>query len=120
MQPKQPKPFKVVFYEKRRGDRPAEEYMRSLLEAERAQLLGVIDHLAEMRGKPEAVNIAKVAKGVWRLAKGPHRIMYAIVSERLVILSAFLKKSQRIREGDAQEALNHLKDYLMREKHKRK
>ena len=93
--------WEVLYYQSERGDSPIEDFLDSLLRKARAKCLAYIDMLEEFGLNLPRSFIAKVRGDLWELrpewAGVEYRFFYfSMVGQRLVIVHALSKKSQRI------------------------
>ena len=87
----------VVFYEDEIGNKPVKEYLTSITnEKEKATLLNVITMLQQYGPAIQSTKMDKIIDGSIReLRKGRHRILYGRHGNIFVLLTAFLKRTDK-------------------------
>lgn len=126
MPPQDESPWNVEFYRDRRGRSPVEDFLTTLPERERLEVLRVIDLLEEhglALGMPHARPIA----GMWELRAGPGRVFYVAVrppagrlGRRFILLHGYRKKSQVAPQREIDTAQRRWAELLEREGGERK
>jgi phage-related protein len=93
--------LRVLFYATASGNRPVLTYIREQEEDAHAALWAAIDALREQHPAAKTVSVKPLRGEVWELRvqdkRGlAHRILYAVVEGRLLLLlHAFTKKTQK-------------------------
>ncbi len=95
----------LVFYETDSGNCPVERYIRSCDAASRALLLEKLKAFCEEFPEIQTVSIKHMRGKIWEMrvrdVRGQeHRFLYSIVSQDLVVLHAFTKKTRKTPPGD--------------------
>lgn len=115
MPPEESGNWTVEFYQDRRGRIPVEEFLNSLPQDERSEVLRVID-LLEMHGLSIGMPHARPIAGMWELRTGPDRLFYvAMHRRRFVLLHGYRKKSQAAPQREIETAQRRWADLLERE-----
>lgn len=99
--------FKILFYQEK-GSFPVQEYLRSLDETQQNKIFAALKRLEE-----EGYNLRRPLgdslgskTGLYELRPGRHRILYSFHERKyIVLLHAFLKKTDEIPEKDIELAL---------------
>lgn len=117
--------FKVVFYQDARGKEPVKEFIQKIARQDsknsRIQLNKIRDYiqLLEIRGiqPPIDRNIVKKLEGeIWELRPLQNRILFAAFHQnQIVLLHAFVKKTQKTPRKEIEKAKAILKDLKQRE-----
>jgi len=114
--------YRVIFYQKRNGETPVLDYMKSLQGAETktsriqynkiAQYIKVLTEMGTRAGAP----IVKHLDGdIWELRPIRDRILFAaMVDGCFILLHCFLKQTQKTPAREIEQAKRELKDYLQR------
>ena len=109
--------YEVVYYIKGNGRMPVREYLYQFATNERAKIRAAIDYLKIYEGRLFEPYTKHVGKKIWELriksTNHQHRIFYSITTKRkIVLLSAFSKKTQKTPNREIKKALNYLQDYI--------
>lgn len=102
----------VNFFQSKKGNEPAREYLRSLEKSERAE---VAKDLWAIRtnGLSANVNLRQVRGQLWEIKSGQHRLFYVVISgPTMVILHGCKKQGQQARQQDINVALERMKEVL--------
>ena len=99
--------FKILFY-REKNDFPVEEYIHDLDEVQQNKVFAALKRLEE-----EGYNLRRPLAdslggktGLYELRPGRHRILYSFYERKhVVLLHAFLKKTDEIPQKDADLAL---------------
>ena len=120
MPPQEQIPWVVQFYKDRRGNIPVEDFLNTLPERERLEVLRVID-LLEVYGLALGMPHARPIAGMWELRAGSGRIFYvAAVGRRFILLHGYRKRSQAAPQREIETAQRRWAEVLEREKGSRK
>ena len=112
--------WKIKVYESPGGDKPVEEFLKSLDEKAQLKVSRTLDHLEEF-GLEGAHPYAKKLTGttLWEiriLGADSIRIFYVALSGKVfLLLHGFKKKSQKTHNKDIAIAQNRLTEYQSRE-----
>ena len=113
-------PWSVEYYEKDNGRIPVYDFLVNLSPKMKAKALREIDLLEAYGTNPNEVNTASIEgiryKGIWelriRFAGDISRIFYFTYSKnRIVLLSAFVKKAMKTPQIELDRALKYKQDY---------
>ena len=113
--------WEVFYYQSERGESPIEEFLNGLSLKARAKCLAYIEQL-EQHGNRLPANFSSKVKGdVWELRPEwsgvEHRFFYfTFIEQRIVIVHALTKKSQKLKAQDIAVALSRVEEVRTREK----
>lgn len=106
----------IEFYQDVRGRRPVTEFIKSQPSGRQAVLVRVINLLEQYGPSLSGPHTRHVDDKVWELRAGAGRVFYfAHTGRRLILLHAYIKKSQRAPRREIETALRRLADVLERE-----
>lgn len=101
--------FEVLYFVNEKGEAPVREYLLALHSAERAKVYAFLKHLSEAGYKmrrPFADYLGDKT-GLYELRPGRHRVLYFFFMRgKVILLHAFLKKTDAIPERDIETALS--------------
>ena len=105
--------LKVKFYETNKGNEPVREWIKSLPDADR-KVIGE-DLKTAQYGWPIGMPlIRKLEPRLWevrsRTSGGLARLIFTVSKALMVILHGFIKKSQKMPQGDLETARQRLAD----------
>lgn len=105
--------YSVAFFIDRQGTIPVSEYLFDQKnEKDLIILINVIQRLAYVGQDLLDTKMAKPIEGpLFELRKNRHRIFYARFGPRFVLLSAFLKNTQKTPQGEIQIAMDNYQEY---------
>lgn len=112
--------YKVIFYYKFISQRaPVLDYLTGLMKKERAKIGAHINLLALNNGKLLPPYAKHIDKELWELriacVGNQHRIFYCLTShQEILLLSAFLKKTQKTPRSEIAKAHHYYQDYMQR------
>ncbi|MBR5094485.1 MAG: type II toxin-antitoxin system RelE/ParE family toxin [Oscillospiraceae bacterium] len=118
--------YEIILYEKENGRNPVAEFLKELAkhgknDTELYQIKTYIDRLA-MHGMsinmtyPETIR-KESDEGIWALRPGGNRIFFFHYSgNRIVLLHAYKKQSNKAPKGEIKKAITEMKDYKRRNK----
>lgn len=110
-----PKHWQIACFIDAKGNNPVSAYMfdeKNLTDLE--VMINVIQRLSHVGQDLIDTNMAKHIDGpIFELRKDRHRIMYAedSINNRFVLLSAFLKETQKTPPKEMEKAYRHWKEY---------
>lgn len=109
--------YELVFYKTHSGKEPAKEYMDFQSPDEQSEILQAANYLKKKEGRLLAPYTKHVFKKLWELRvkymNRHHRIFYFLAPKRkIVLLSAFLKKSRKTPMVEIRKAYKYYLDYL--------
>lgn len=112
--------WKVVAYESVNGDKPVEEFIKSLEEKAQIKVARTLDYLEEFGLEGGHSNIKKLTGTLlWELRileSDSIRIFYVTITGKIfLLLHGFKKKSQRTSKQETNIAQKRLKEYQSRE-----
>ena len=105
--------IEIRYFRTARGDEPVREYLQDLSTKERAKIDGCLSVLG-MTGKLEMPHGKKLVgqRELFEIRSGRHRILYALHEGEVVLLCAFMKKSQETPRGEIELAQRRLSNYV--------
>lgn len=111
--------WEVVFYEDRRGRRPAEEFIEQLPARDSEKVVAWLDFLEEKGprlGRPYA---ARLEAGIYELRVRVSTLRYRILyffwtGRRIVLTHGFTKKSGPVPRAEIERAKRYREDWLER------
>lgn len=107
--------YQVLFYEDQKGRCPTEEFLSSLTPKVRAKLAKWIEKL-ELYGPELPRPYADIVRGKIRelrliFASNHYRFLYFFYGRKIIITHGFMKKTDKIPEGEIQRAENIKSDF---------
>jgi len=113
--------WEVFYYQSERGESPIEEFLNGLSLKARAKCLAYIEQLEQFGNRLPSNFASKVQGDVWELRPEwsgvEHRFFYfTFVGQRIVIVHALTKKSQKLKAQDIAVALARVEEVRAREK----
>ncbi len=107
--------WRVEFYVDARNRAPALEFIKSMSKQEQAELLRVLELLAEF-GVKIGMPHARPIEGMWELRAGAGRLFYvAHTGRRFIVLHGYRKRSQAAPRREIETALRRWADFLEKE-----
>jgi phage-related protein len=111
----------LEFYRKENGEKPAEEFLRSLDHKMRAKALGDLEILRDMGHRLREPYSRHLGNGVFelrtRIAKDTIRVFYFFFAgDKVVLTNGFVKKSQKTPRREIDKALTYKADWETRQK----
>ena len=105
--------LEIRFFRTARGDEPVAEYLKGLSLKDRTRINGCLFVLATT-GRLDMPHGKKMVgiKDLFEVRSGRHRILYAFHNGEVVLLHAFMKKSQETLRSDIDLALRRLANYI--------
>jgi phage-related protein len=109
--------YKAFYYKRASGREPVKDYIHFFNEDERSEILQSIILLVGREGRLLPPHTKHIVKKIWELRiqymNHQHRIFYFISSDRkIILLTAFLKKSMKTPQSEIKKAYNYYHDYL--------
>lgn len=125
MSPDQDPKWEVVFYQTVAGERPAEEWLKSIPIKMQAKIARILDLLEEHGTFATGPYIQHEHGKLWKVrveqAKVQYRLFYfPATGQKFVVLHGFVKKSQKTPPKEIEVAEQRLKDYLERSERAKK
>lgn len=110
---------KAIYYEDSRGRRPVEEFIEEFDNKTKGKILARVEFLAHHWREIRRPYVDKIGRDLYELrvdfAWNSVRIIYAyMLKDHIVLLHAFRKKTDRIREGDKTIANKRMADFQAR------
>ena len=107
--------YKVKFYQDNKGNIPVIEYLEKVGKREKAKILKYIEFLRMNNGyldEPYSKHIkGKIRELRVDFSKNKHRIFYfTFIKKTIILLHAFLKKTQKTPIKEIKKAKIHLED----------
>lgn len=108
--------WRVEFFQRRNGHVPVLEYLESVDDKYRAKIVAYIELLRSRGGRLFEPYAKHVQGSIWELrvdlGRRASRIFYFTAhSQRIVLLHAFMKKTQKIPAREISTALRHYQEY---------
>ena len=114
--------FAVEFYERQDGSSPVEEFLDEL-EAKRPDLYDITEMgLAKLgdRSRHGSHLTKHIGQGIYELRVGHRNIVrvlwFFVEGAKIIVVHAFVKKSEGIPSNEIQKALDRRSDYLKRDR----
>ena len=110
---------KIFYYQTERGDSPIEDFLNALPRKAKAKCIAYMNLLEEFGANLPRAIIAKVRGEIWELrpewAGTEYRFLYfTLIGQRIVILHAVAKKSQKLKARDIDLAETRIKNIQRR------
>lgn len=111
--------YKIIYYLTGRGEEPVYEFIESLDKKSKAKVMAFIqlleEHGSELR-RPYADHVrGKIRELRIQMASNSYRILHFFqVGEQIVLVHAFVKKTQELREQDIELAEHRMADWISR------
>lgn len=108
---------KVIYYTTTNGQNPARVFIESLQERQQRKIIRLLTSI-QMYGLTTAITHVKKLTGteLWEiriLGQDNIRVFYAsVLTDSILVLHGFIKKSQQTPRKEIETALNRLKDWL--------
>lgn len=109
--------YRVVYYVRSSGRMPVKDFLNSLSKDDQEEIYQSINFLWKRQGRLPPPYTKHIYKKIWELRikhkNRQHRIFYFLDSKRkIVLLSAFLKKSAKTPRAEIKKSHNYYLDYL--------
>ena len=101
--------FEVLYFVDEKGNAPVREYIKALATPERAKVHAYLKHLSDAGYKMRRpfADYMGDKTGLYELRPGRHRVLYFfLVRNKVILLHAFLKKTDEIPKRDIELALH--------------
>ena len=110
--------YEVIFYQTARGDVPVKEFIDKLITNHQAKIYAALKRLQEegpnLR-RPEVAHLrGKILELRVRFATNQYRILFFFSEDTIVLLHAFLKKTQQVPAREIERAERNMDDFLSR------
>ena len=104
--------LEIRFFRTARGDEPVAEYIKKLSLKERIRIEGCL-FILSTTGRLDMPHGRKMVgqKDLYEIRSGRHRIFYSFYEGEVVLLHAFMKKSQETPKGEITLALRRFANY---------
>ena len=110
--------FEVIFYKDEKDQSPVREYLSSLPDKQQDKIVAYIDRLAQFGfdlKRPTADSLGG-GLGLYELRPDRNRVLYCFHRRtQIILLHAFLKRTDDIPQREIEIALKRKADYLERE-----
>jgi len=111
--------WSVAFYVSESGQSPVKKFIRSLDKETKARFAALIDLLRENEGKLDFPHARKLEGKLWELRLSSKTNIYRAVyfthsNQRIVILHAFQKKTQKTDDNDLEIARRRYAELISR------
>lgn len=111
--------YQIVFYTTERGDSPIDEFLDAVDKKSRAKIaahLSILEKLGPNLKRPYAdVVRGKIRELRIHFGSNQYRMLYFFhMKDQIIMVHAFAKKSQAIKEGDIDLAERRMKDWIER------
>lgn len=103
--------WKIIVYESQRGEKPVEEFIKSLDEQTIAKIAHEIDLLEKHGPYLGMPHVKKITRDLYELrirGKQEVRILYGFVKNNIYLLHAFKKQTQKTPPKELKTALGRL------------
>jgi len=104
----------IILYESKGGQKPIEDFVKSLQENTQAKLIRQMDLLEEFGPNLGMPNAKPIGEGLFELrvrGKQEARMLYAfVVGRKIYLLHGFIKKTQAISRRDMALAISRKKE----------
>jgi len=109
--------YQILFYTTERGDSPIDEFLDELDKKSRAKVEAYLSFLAEQGPnlkRPYADHVrGKIRELRIHYSSNQYRILYFFyLGDRIVLVHAFSKKTQQLRESDIELAERRMEDWI--------
>lgn len=104
--------WNIKTFETKRGEKPVEEFVKSLDEPTIAKIIHTIDLLEKygpFLGMPHAKKLTSELYELRIRGKQEVRIIYSFVNEKIFLLHAFKKQTQKTPRREIEKSLSRLK-----------
>ena len=113
----------IIFYHDRRGRKPADDFIRTLPEKDRARIFKTIELLKQYGVQLTMPHARHLSGKIWELrtavGRQDYRILYAaIVGQQFLLLHGFSKKTPKTPPSELEIAARRLSDYQDRTERK--
>lgn len=113
--------FKVEFYTKDNGEKPAKDFILSLDTKMKAKVLGIIDVLEEYGTQLREPYSKHLDDGIFeirgKVGTDITRVLYFFYyGKRIILTNGFIKKTQQTPQNEIKLAKSYRKDFLERMK----
>jgi len=104
--------FEIEFYQKENGHAPVEDFINSLDERDAEKVSSYIGLLKDMGFQLKEPYIKKIVNtDLWELRPKDKRIMFFYFEKsKIVLLSAFVKKTQKTPKKEIEKAIKYMED----------
>lgn len=111
--------FEVIFYEKKNGDIPVQDFLMSLDKKMRAKLSGIISILQEYGNQLREPYSKYLDDGIFeirgKVGSDISRVLYFFYYDgKIILTNGFIKKAQKVPKAELDRAKEYRKDYLER------
>ena len=110
--------FEVILYQDNKGNSPVQEYIEGLSKQQQNKVLAYIDRLVEFGfnlKRPTADSLGG-GTGLYELRPDRNRVLYFFYRRNeIILLHAFLKRTDELPQREIAIALRRKADYLERE-----
>lgn len=105
--------LEIQFFQTARGDEPVMDYIKGLSVKDRAKIEGCLYALATT-GRLDMPHGRKLVgqRDLFEVRAGRHRIFYAFFEGEVVLLHAFMKKTQETPKGEIELAARRFANYI--------
>jgi len=110
--------FEIIFYRDEKGVSPVREYIQALPQKQQDKIIAYIDRLVQFGFtlKRPAADSLGGGLGLYELRPDRHRILYFFCRHKeVILLHAFMKKTDAIPKREIEIALKRKMNYLERE-----
>lgn len=104
--------WQIILFESERGKKPVEEFIKSLDESTIAKTVHIIDLLGKYGPYLSMPHSKKLTENLYELrirGKQEIRILYSYVKNKIFLLHAFKKQTQRTPKKEIETALKRLR-----------
>lgn len=111
--------YEVIFYEKKNGDIPVQDFLMCLDKKMRAKLSGIISILQEYGNQLREPYSKYLDDGIFeirgKIGSDISRVLYFFCYDgKIILTNGFIKKTQKTPKAELDRAKRYRKDYLER------
>lgn len=88
-----------------------EKFIFALPSKDNARLIKVVDLFRDYQFRLHQVYLKKITKGIWELRTGRYRLLFGMISEDLIVVYIFMKKTQKTPKQIIDLAIRRLREY---------
>lgn len=88
-----------------------EQIIRTLPKEHESRIFRIVDLFEEYKFSLTKVYLKKIVKGIWELRAGRYRLLFGMVNREAIVVSVFMKKTQKTPKQVINVAIKRLKKY---------
>jgi len=110
--------YRIYYYADHKGKEPVKKYIDKLSRKEQLKVFAYLELLKDKKGyldEPYSKHIkGKIRELRVDFSKNHHRIFcFTFIGKKIIILSAFLKKTAKTPQKEIEKAINNYRDFLI-------